>query len=187
MGLFGLLGRKRHERVGFQLYGHAVAAARAPIFYVELGVPDTLDGRFDMVSLHAFLLIRRLRALPPPGAALAQAVFDAMFNDMDVTLREMGVGDLGVGRRVRSMWEGFHGRSSVYQEALDRRDRAALAQALARNVWRDPSQTDSAARLSDIVFTQDADLASRDLASFAAGGAAFKPARVDTVAEDVAA
>lgn len=176
MAFFGLIGRSRHERTGFELYGHAVAAARSTVFYADLGVPDTLDGRYDMVSLHAFLLVRRLRMLPPPGAALAQAVFDAMFNDMDVTLREMGVGDLGVGRRVRLMWEGFHGRASAYQAALDRRDRAGLAEALARNVWRDPGATASAGRLAGLVMAQDAHLAAQGLEMFGASRAEFLPA-----------
>ncbi len=119
------------------LYGAAVAAARQPSFYAALGVPDTLDGRFDLVGLHVFLLIRRLTEAPPPGPALAQAVFDAMFNDMDLNLREIGVGDLSVGRRVREMWEAFHGRAAVYAAALDGDDPpAALAEALVRNVWR---------------------------------------------------
>src|SRR5580692_7275438 len=102
------LGRRaEHERIGFRLYGAAVAAAREPYCYAEHGVPDTLDGRFDLIGLHVFLLIDRLRFLPAPGQALAQAAFDAMFGDMDTALREMGVGDLSVGRRVRAMWEAF--------------------------------------------------------------------------------
>jgi len=95
--------RRRHERAGHDLYFRAVEAARTPWFYAELGVPDTLDGRFDMVGLHAFLVIRRVQGLRPPGPALAQAVFDAMFSDMDMTLRELGVGDLGVGRRIKAI------------------------------------------------------------------------------------
>jgi cytochrome b pre-mRNA-processing protein 3 len=176
MAFFGLLRRSRHERLAFELYGHAVGAARAPMLYADLGVPDTLDGRFDMVSVHVFLLIRRLRALPPPGPAVAQAVFDAMFNDMDVTLREMGVGDLGVGKRVKLMWEGFHGRSAAYQAALDQADRAALASALARNVWRDPVVTPGAERLAALVEAWDAHLARLDAATLLAGRVAFPPA-----------
>ena len=102
-------GRRRHERAGFALYTSAVAAARSPFFYTA----DTLDGRFDLVGLHVFLLIDRLRRDPPPGPELAQAVFDAMFADMDVNLREMGVGDLSVGKKVRAMWEAFHGRAAA--------------------------------------------------------------------------
>lgn len=136
MAFFGLLGRGRHERTGFSLYTAAVSAARNPYFYQELGVPDTLDGRFDMVALHACVLIRRLRSLPPPGQAIAQAVFDAMFSDMDITLREMGVGDMAIARNVRAMWEAFHGRAMAYEEAMADPDPAALPLALSRNVWR---------------------------------------------------
>jgi cytochrome b pre-mRNA-processing protein 3 len=136
MALFGLLGRGRYERTGFTLYSAAVQAARDPYFYTALGVPDTLDGRFDLVALHACVLIRRLRTLPPPGAAIAQAVFDAMFSDMDISLRELGVGDMTVARNVRAMWEAFHGRATVYETALDSPDLEALPNALARNVWR---------------------------------------------------
>jgi len=136
MGLFGLFRRPRQERTGFVLYGAAVAAAREPRFYAELGVPDTAAGRFELVSLHVALLIRRLRAAGDRSAdALAQAVFDAMFADMDVNLREMGIGDLSVGKRVKMLWEGFHGRALAYAEALDAGDEAGLAAALARNIW----------------------------------------------------
>jgi cytochrome b pre-mRNA-processing protein 3 len=137
MGLLALLRRKPHERTGFELYGAAVAAARDPWFFGPLAVPDTLDGRFDVVGLQVALLIRRLRQDPDPrGPAIAQAVFDAMFADMDINLREMGVSDLRVGKRMRQMWEAFHGRCLAYEAALDAGDQAALATALDRNVWR---------------------------------------------------
>jgi len=132
----GLFRRGRHERAGFQLYTTTVGAARDPFLYTDLGVPDTLDGRFDMIGLHAFLLIRRLSRDAEPGPALAQAVFDAMFSDMDINLRELGVGDLSVGRKVKEMWEAFHGRSRAYSAALDAGDEAAFETALTRNVWR---------------------------------------------------
>ncbi|MDO9707723.1 ubiquinol-cytochrome C chaperone family protein [Paracraurococcus lichenis] len=147
MGLSALFRRKPHERAGFELYGAAVAAARDPWFFGALGVPDTLDGRFDLVGLHAALLIRRLRRDPDPrGAALAQAVFDAMFADMDINLREMGVSDLTVGKRVKRMWEAFHGRAQAYEAALESADAAALAAALHRNVWRAEGEPGEAAR-----------------------------------------
>ena len=138
MGLLALFRRKPLERPGFLLYGAAVAAARDPWFFdAPVGVPDTLDGRFDLVGLHAGVLIRRLHRDPDPrGAEAAQAVFDAMFADMDMSLREMGVGDMSVGKRVKRMWEAFHGRAQAYEAALDSGDRAALEAALRRNVWR---------------------------------------------------
>jgi cytochrome b pre-mRNA-processing protein 3 len=176
MPLLGLLRRSRHERAGFALYGAAVAAARDSYFYARLVVPDTLDGRFDLVGLHVFLLIRRLRHLPPPGPALAQAVFDAMFSDMDVNLREMGVGDLSVGRRVRAMWEAFHGRATAYEAAMNA-EGGALEAALARNIWRGREPPPGApAALAVLTRAQDAHLADQPLAALTAGRASFLPA-----------
>jgi cytochrome b pre-mRNA-processing protein 3 len=173
MGVFGFLRRNPHERTGYVLYAQAVAAARDPTLYATVGVPDTLDGRFDLVGLHAFLVIRHLQTQPPPGPALAQAVFDAMFNDMDVTLREMGVGDLSVGKKVKVMWEAFHGRATAYGRALDAGDSAALRTALARNVWRGAEAGQGPALLAAIAMAQDAHLAGQSLS---AGRVAFLPA-----------
>jgi cytochrome b pre-mRNA-processing protein 3 len=170
--------RRRHERTGFVLYGAAVAAARLPVLYQALGVPDTLDGRFDCVGVHVALLIRRLRALPAQeagrraGPALAQAVFDAMFSDMDTTLREFGL-DLGVGKRVRAMWEAFHGGALAYDGPLEAGDVGALAEALERNVWRGAAPEGAAAALAEWVMAQDAALQRADPASLLAGRAAF--------------
>ncbi len=176
-GFLGLGRRGRHERAGFALYGAAVVAARDPVLYRDLGVPDTLDGRFDLVGLHAFLMIRRLTSEPAPGPALAQAVFDAMFSDMDINLREMGVGDLSVGRRVRAMWEAFHGRCAVYAAALIAEDPAALEAALARNVWRgNPPPEGSAGALARLVLAQDSHLSGQTLQALAAGQVHYLPA-----------
>jgi cytochrome b pre-mRNA-processing protein 3 len=177
MGLMGLLRRGRHERAGFSLYGAAVTAARDSYFYATLGVPDTLDGRFDMVGLHAALLIRRLRGCPEPGPAIAQAVFDAMFSDMDRNLREMGVSDLAVGKRVRAMWEAFHGRAQAYDAALDANDSNALAAAIGRNVWRGESAPAGATEtLARVALAHAAYLADQPVADFAAGKVQFPPA-----------
>jgi len=175
------LGRRAGlERTGFRLYGVAVATAREPYCYAELGVPDTLDGRFDLIGLHAFLLIHRLRYLPQPGPALAQAVFDAMFSDMDRTLREMGVGDLSVGRRVREMWEAFHGRALAYEAALQSADPAELPAALARNIWHGSAAPQrppegAADTLARLTRAQHAYLATQDAARLLAGDAGFLP------------
>jgi cytochrome b pre-mRNA-processing protein 3 len=183
MGLFAaLLRRKPHERAGFGLYGAAVAAARAPGYFGPgFGVPDTLDGRFDLIGLHAALLIRRLRRDPDPrGPALAQAVFDAMFADMDQALREMGVGDLSVGKRVRRMWEAFHGRARAYEAALDAGDAEALAVALRRNVWRGEAPGmvgsvpgEAARRLAARALAEDAALAAQSIGVLAEGRVRF--------------
>ncbi len=175
-GLFGRARRGRHERAGFALYAAAVAAARDPYLYDTIGVADTLDGRFDLISLHVFLLVRRLRREPEPGSSLAQAVFDAMFSDMDVNLREMGVGDLSVGRRMRAMWEAFNGRAHAYDTALAAGGAAALEAALVRNVWRGTAPPDGcAAALARLVRAQAAALDGQPFAALAAGEAAFLP------------
>jgi cytochrome b pre-mRNA-processing protein 3 len=172
MAFLGLLGRGRHERTGFELYSRAVRASRDPYFYTELGVPDTLDGRFDLVAVHACLVIRRLRTLPPPGPGVAQAVFDAMFSDMDTNLRELGVGDMTVARNVRAMWEAFHGRARAYEAALADTDPAALQAALARNVWRGGSAP-HAAELARIIRTRIAALEALPAAELLAGRVVF--------------
>jgi cytochrome b pre-mRNA-processing protein 3 len=176
LGLLGLRKGNRHERAGFALYGAAVAAAREPLLYESLGVPDTLDGRFDLIALHAFLLIHRLQALPEPGPALAQAVFDAMFSDMDISLREIGVSDLRIGKRVRAMWEAFHGRAKVYAAAMQAGDRPALEAALARNVWRGAAPDGAPAALARLVFAQAALLDGQELTPLASGEVRFLPA-----------
>lgn len=175
MGLSALFRRKPHERAGFELYGAAVAAARMPWFFAALEAPDSLDGRFDLVGLHVALLIRRLRHDPDPrGAALAQAVFDAMFADMDINLREMGVSDLTVGKRVRAMWEALHGRAQAYEAALDAGDAAALAAALQRNVWRMEGEAGPAAhRLAAHALHAAAALQAQDMESLGRGQARF--------------
>lgn len=174
--MLGLLRRNRLERPAFLLYAAAVAAARDPVFYAELGVPDTVDGRFDMVSLHVYLLVRRLGALADPGPKLAQAVFDAMFSDMDLNLREMGVGDLSVGKRNRAMWEAFHGRSAAYQTALAAHDDASLTESLLRNVWRGtaPEPADAAQSLARIIRAQDRALAAQSLARLLGGTVSYE-------------
>ena len=150
-----------------------MTAARDPFLYSEIGVPDTLDGRFDAIGLHVFLLIRRLNREPEPGPSLSQAVFDAMFSDMDHNLREIGVSDLSVGKRMRAMWEAFHGRANVYAETIRTADREALEAALARNVWRGAAPDDAAALLAGIVLAQTAHLAEQPLAALASGSVDF--------------
>jgi cytochrome b pre-mRNA-processing protein 3 len=174
--LAGFLRRRdRHERAAFQLYTAAVAAARDPYLYATLGVPDTLDGRFDAIGLYVYLTIRRLTEAPNPNPALAQAVFDAMFQDMDTNLREMGVGDMSVGKRNRAMWEAFHGRSVAYAAAWD--DKVALAAALARNFWRGGEPPAGAvAALGRLAWAQAACLAAQAIDAMIRGDVHFLPA-----------
>jgi cytochrome b pre-mRNA-processing protein 3 len=114
------------------IYGMIVAQAREPLFYRTMGVPDTVNGRFDMVLLHLWMVLRRLRPVEG-GADLSQALFDHFCGDMDANLREMGVGDLTVPKRMQKFGEAFYGRSAAYDAALDAGS-AALAQALCKNI-----------------------------------------------------
>lgn len=166
--------RPSHDRTALALYEAAVAAARDPAFYERLGVPDTLDGRFDMVGLHTFLVIRRLTRDSGPGPALAQALFDTMFRDMDANLREIGVGDLSVKKKMKQMWEAFHGRAAAYEAALADADPAALPAALARNVWRG-GPAPAAKSLARIVRTQAAALDAQEMAALTSGKVRFLP------------
>jgi len=130
------LAQTQDDRHAEQLYAAASSHSRSVALFSALGVPDTLDGRFDALCLHVVLLLRRLgRENTPAGAALIQGVYDAMFADMDRTLRELGVGDLGVGKRVRQMAEGLMGRVKAYGEALDSDNDQLLGLALRRNLF----------------------------------------------------
>jgi cytochrome b pre-mRNA-processing protein 3 len=111
-----------------RLYGAIVAAARQERFYADWGVPDTLDGRFDMICLHMYLALSTLRG----KEQLRQKLTDDFFADMDRSLREMGVGDLSVGKKVRKMAEAFYGRITAYEAAKD--DPVELEKAIERNV-----------------------------------------------------
>ena len=174
MAFFGLFRSRRYERAGYALYTAAVQAARDPVFYAGLGVPDTLDGRFDMIGLHVSLLMDRLRREPSPGPELAQAVFDAMFSDMDFNLREMGVSDMTVGKRVKVMWEALNGRAQAYATALTEGEEA-MTRAVARNVWRGAEPDANARALARQAMAQAAHLVAQPLAGFVAGRAAFLP------------
>jgi cytochrome b pre-mRNA-processing protein 3 len=127
--------RKGVRQAAERAYQRVVEQARQPIFFTELEVPDTLDGRFELICLHAFLYLYRLKSDRSRSAAVSQAFFDTMFTDMDRGLREIGTGDLSVGRHVKRMAQGFYGRIRAYQEGLERQEDTVLTAALARNLF----------------------------------------------------
>jgi len=131
-----------------EIYSVIVAKARQPYFYADLRVPDTVEGRFDMIALHAILVMNRLATGNAPAKVLSQKIFDEMFSDMDRALREMGAGDLSVGKKVRRMAEVFYGRAKAYRDALGQGDLPGLEQALARNIYPDGAEPDNLARLA---------------------------------------
>ncbi|WP_024506770.1 ubiquinol-cytochrome C chaperone family protein [Bradyrhizobium sp. ARR65] len=133
------------------IYGMIVTQAREPLFYQDLdyqgfGVPDTVNGRFDLLLLHLWMVLRRLRQNEAGGAELSQALFDHFCADMDANLREMGVGDLAVPKRMQAFGEAFYGRSTAYDLALTDSSEA-LALALCRNIL-EGGQIENARRLA---------------------------------------
>ncbi|MBL4740436.1 MAG: hypothetical protein JKY12_05545 [Sneathiella sp.] len=132
MFLKKLFGFGSNRKAAEALYAEIVHQSRQPVFYLEAEVPDTVDGRFEMISMHAFLLMRRFKLDESNMGALSQDVFDLMFADMDQSLREIGVGDLAVGKRVKEMAKVFYGRVVAYETALEGGDEA-LEVALERN------------------------------------------------------
>jgi len=116
------------------LYGAIVAQARSPAFYRDYDVPDTMEGRFDLIVLHLVLLIERLGRDADAGRGIGQRLFDAFCRDLDGNLREMGVGDLAVPKRMQRFGEAFYGRQAAYLGGLDSLDPKDFENALARNI-----------------------------------------------------
>lgn len=166
---------KLFPRTGFsaeshRLYAEIVNQARSPKLYRSYGVPDTLDGRFELIVLHAFLLLNRLK---DEGSVkqLTQELFDVMFADLDQSLREMGVGDLSVGKRIKDMAQSFYGHMAAYEEALAK---DTLAEALARNLYGTVAVApDLVDGMRDYVLEQRRALESADLEGFRAGHIPF--------------
>jgi cytochrome b pre-mRNA-processing protein 3 len=120
---------------GRAIYEAIVVQARLPAFYEGHGVPDTVDGRFEMIVLHLVLLLHRLKREGATGQALGQRVFDTFITDMDRSLREMGVGDLGIPKRMKAIGRSFYGRLDSYGRALANGDPPMLASAIQRNLF----------------------------------------------------
>jgi cytochrome b pre-mRNA-processing protein 3 len=161
--------RKSAARKEFaaRLEAQLVARARDPYFFRILNVPDTVDGRFDMVALHGWMVLEQLKAAGMDSAA--QALTDTLFVSFDEALREQGTGDMGMGRRMKAIANAFFGRLGAYSGA---RDKMALAEALAKNVWRGGVVDARANLLADYVAEARAYLGRSDLA---AGALDFGP------------
>lgn len=174
-----LFSRRRHERPAADLYIKLVDQARDPAFYTACGVPDTLDGRFEAVALHAFLVFHRLKREAPPAPDFAQALFDHMFNDMDLSLREVGVTDFTIGKKVKAMGRGFYGRVVAYDHGLVAADPADLEAALRRNLYG-TTEPDAAqvTAVATYVRREVAALAAQPAADFLKGEVRFGPAPV---------
>lgn len=132
--MFGLFKKKKpYEQESFDLFLSAQEAARNPYFYEELAVPDTTEGRFDLLLVHLFLVIHRVND-EENGRALSQALFDTVFFNIDEGYREIGVGDMGVPKRIKKLMLAFNGRMHAYEKAIEK-DRAELEAVLDRNLY----------------------------------------------------
>jgi cytochrome b pre-mRNA-processing protein 3 len=159
------------------IYGMIVTQAREPLFYRDLGVPDTVNGRFDLLLLHLWLLLRRLRSAEG-GPGLSQALFDHFCNDMDSNLREMGVGDLAVPKRMQAFGEAFYGRAAAYDLAVEDGDEA-LASAICKNILNG-QRVEQARRLAAYAGAASARLAQTDDATLLSASWKFpSPVRED--------
>jgi cytochrome b pre-mRNA-processing protein 3 len=132
--IFGLFRRSSNQAVIDRLHGEIMAAARQPTLFLDFGVPDTLEGRFEVLSLLATIHVRRLMALEQPGPQIAQQLTDALFANFDIALREAGVSDVGVPKRMKTLARAFLGRSAAYRTALADSDPQSLEGAIARYV-----------------------------------------------------
>lgn len=149
--IFSLFGR-RFDTASYAVYAAIVAQARQPAFYLQGGVPDTVEGRFDMIVLHASLLFRRLKGEGPKTLESAQQVLDLFFKDMDRSIREMGVSDVSVPRKMKKIGAAYNGRYKVYDTALGADNREAFAAALVRNVYLNEPDPIGLAALVDYGF-----------------------------------
>jgi cytochrome b pre-mRNA-processing protein 3 len=153
-------------------YRRVVEQSRRPVFFTDYGVPDTLDGRFELICLHAFLYLHRLKSERPQAGRFCQELFDVMFADMDRSLREMGRSDLGVGKEVKRMARGFYGRIRAYEDGLAGEDRV-LEAALARNLFGTARGALPLAAATAYVRRAAAELGAQPAAELLAGHAAF--------------
>jgi cytochrome b pre-mRNA-processing protein 3 len=174
-----LLWPSAEDTAARQLYRATVDQARQVKFYTDWRVPDSVTGRFDLISLHGFLVLHRLKG-DAMAASFAQNYAGALFEDMDRNLREMGVGDLSVGKKVRRMAEGFFGRSAAYGKALAE-DGEPLTDVLERNLYGVQEMRDTAilGAVASYVRRCVDHLAAQDIADLTAGRVSFAPLSED--------
>jgi cytochrome b pre-mRNA-processing protein 3 len=150
--MLNLFKRKNpYEGAARILYAQALEQTRDPEFYSKFGVPDSFDGRFDLLLLHIFLLMERMLGEPNVGQSFNQALFDVTFADMDQTLREMGIGDMGIPKHMRRMMKAFNGRMHAYSEAAEPE---AFKEVLAKNLYGTVQEPDAAHITAMLAYVQ---------------------------------
>jgi len=137
-----LFAFKKYNDDVVNLYAKIVSQARHERFYLFYSVPDTVNGRFELITLHMFIVLRRLKEIGLEGADVSQNLFDIMISDMDKNMREMGVGDLSVGKKVKALAAAFYGRIKAYDEGIISNDGKVLINSLRRNLFSDVDPKD---------------------------------------------
>ena len=177
--MFGKLFR-RSDNAGrttaARLYEQIVAAARQPAFYAHWNVPDTPLGRFEMVSLHMVLFLRRIRGEAGDLANIGQILTDEFFLDVDHSLRELGISDMGVPKRIKKLARMFYGRAKSYSDALDAGDHDALAAAIGRNIRPEVTGWAETSAIAAYMERTSAGLAAQPLGDIAEGRVHFETA-----------
>ena len=164
---------------GRALYVIAAAQARSPGFYLRANAPDTPEGRFELYLLHVVLLLRRLRARGANAAEIRQALFDAFLRGLDDGLREMGVGDLSVGKKMRKLGEAFYGRAKAYDAAFADVDPAAALRALLARTLYGELPDAGAADVASYALTAEAALERQPIDDLLRGAAVFPAFEVE--------
>ncbi len=171
---FGLFRKRNNNRaIVDRQYAALTAAGRDPVFYTDMNVPDTVMGRFEMLSLIFILYFRRTRASGTSGQEIAQEIVDAFFLDIDYSIRELGVGDTSVPKRMKKLAGMFYGRLEAYAKALDAGNPDELAGALSRNIHPGEGGAAPMDRLAAWAFSAEKALAGVDEAAIETGTAAI--------------
>jgi cytochrome b pre-mRNA-processing protein 3 len=170
--IFGLFGKKNNNQaIVDRQYQALTSAARMPAFYERLDVPDTVMGRFEMLSAVMILFFRRTRASATSGQEIAQEIVDAFFEDIDYSIRELGIGDNTVPKRMKKLAGMFYGRLEAYSKAMDANDIDALALALGRNIHPKATNPIDMRGLADWMFAAEANLSAQFEDTIATGSA----------------
>ena len=168
--LFAELFRRQDpaEDAALLLYATLVDKARDPVFYSRLAVPDTVNGRFDMLVIHAMLVLRRLRGAGEAADAFGKALLELLFRDMDQSLREMGVGDMGIARHIKKMAKALFGRAEAYEAGLAG-NVTLLIEALKENVYRRAEGEQHLSQMADYLARAASHVGTQDVGDIVAG------------------
>ena len=158
--MFGFKRQTRGQDLVLALHAHVVEASRQPELYGEGGLPDTMEGRFEALVLHVLVVLRRLRQLPAPADDVAQEFVDAVFAHLEIALREMGIGDFGVPKRMKKLASAFFDRTSKYDPLIASRDVEGLAAEVAARLGGEPGPL---RRFAATVIASDGRLVGLDL------------------------